>query len=114
METHPKTLEEMDRLAIHASEIQQLVADAAERVKVKMNGGGWIDRVMTWLWEEPVGDPNIDIMDWWHPDFAHTPGRWVAQELGQEFCEWWVGEMVDSWKESVIGLAALRVDEVKK
>ncbi|KFZ13020.1 hypothetical protein V502_06820 [Pseudogymnoascus sp. VKM F-4520 (FW-2644)] len=114
VETHPKTLEEMNRLAIHANEIQQLVVDAAERVKVKMNGGGWIDRVMTWLWEEPVGDPNVDIMDWWHPDFAHTPGRWVAQELGQEFCEWWVGEMVDSWKESVIGLAALRVDEVKK
>lgn len=114
VETHAKTREELDRLAITAREIQQVVADTAEKVKVKMNGGGWIDRVMTWLWEEPVGDPHVGIMDWWHPDFAHTPGRWVAQELGQEFCEWWVGEMVDSWKESVIGLAALRVDEVKK
>lgn len=112
VEAHPKTCEEMDRLAIHAREIQQLIADAAENVKVKMNGGGWIDRVMTWLWEEPVGHPDVAIMDWWHPKFAHTPGRWVAQELGQEFCEWWAGELVDSWKESVIGLAALRVDDV--
>ncbi|ELR02124.1 hypothetical protein VC83_06962 [Pseudogymnoascus destructans] len=114
VETHPKTCEVMDGLAVHAREVQQLVANTAEKVKVKMNGGGWIDRVMTWLWEEPVGNPDVAIMDWWHPKFAHTPGRWVAQELGQEFCEWWVGEVVDSWKESVIGLAALRVDEVKK
>ncbi|KFY55521.1 hypothetical protein V496_06983 [Pseudogymnoascus sp. VKM F-4515 (FW-2607)] len=112
VETHPKTCEEMDRLAIHAREIQQLIADSAEKVKEKMNGGGWIDRVMTWLWEEPVGHPDVAIMDWWHPKFAHTPGRWVAQELGQEFCEWWAGELADSWKESVIGLAALRVDDV--
>ncbi|KFY28541.1 hypothetical protein V493_02880 [Pseudogymnoascus sp. VKM F-4281 (FW-2241)] len=114
VETHSKTREELDRLATKAQEIQKLVADAAEKVNVKMNGGGWIDRVMTWLWEEPVGDPDVGIMEWWDPKFAHTPGRWIAQELGQEFCEWWVGEMVDSWKESVIGLAALRVDEVKK
>ncbi|KFY06783.1 hypothetical protein V492_07759 [Pseudogymnoascus sp. VKM F-4246] len=114
VETHAKTCEELDRVAAVAKEVQELVVDTAERVKVKMNGGGWIDRVMTWLWEEPVGDPNVGIMEWWLPGFVHTPGRWVAQELGQEFCEWWVGEVVDSWKESVIGLSALRVDEIKK
>ncbi|KFY04476.1 hypothetical protein O988_00742, partial [Pseudogymnoascus sp. VKM F-3808] len=114
VETHAKTIEAMNELATKARELQEVVVGFAENVKVKMNGGGWIDRVMTWLWEEPIGHPDVAIMDWWHPKFMHTPGRWVAQELGQEFCEWWVGEVVDSWKESVIGLAALRVDEIKK
>lgn len=105
---------ELDMLATSARNIQQMIVDMAGKIKAKMNNGGWFDRIITWLWEEPIGVSNLEITDFIDPRYVGTPGRWVAQEIGTTFTDWWVGEMVDSWQESVLGLAALTVDGAKK
>lgn len=114
VETNDETRREMAAMADLAREVYRVVADKAEEVRNKMNGDGWMDNILTWLREEPVGDPKADVSEWWDPEYVHTMGRCVTRELGDEFCEMWAGELITSWRESVMGLAALHSEETKK
>jgi len=90
-------------------EVQHAVVGKAQKVRKRMNKGGWIDWLVDSIVEEPEGkDVNMDPRDARY--YEASPGRSLRRIITPDFTEWFAGELVDSWKESVMGLAALTKD----
>jgi hypothetical protein len=106
IDVNEATKEDFAVVAKLGREVQHAVVNKAKEVQKRMNEGGWIDWLVDSIVEEPEGkDVNMDPKT--REYYEETPGRSLRRMLTPEFTEWFAGELVDSWKESVMGLAAL-------
>ncbi|KAG0650585.1 N-terminal acetyltransferase B complex subunit arm1 [Hyphodiscus hymeniophilus] len=74
--------------------VKTVIAKAA-LIKHSLDEGGWIDKVLSSVFQ---GDVDVVVDD------ASVPGTWKSV-VDENFMEAWAGQVVDSWKDSVKGFA---------
>lgn len=89
------------KLSRIAHSLLRTVADKASTIKMSMNEGGWIDKVLEAVLPEPSeGDDQSKFVD----EIVEA----MRDLVDENFMEEWAGEVVESWRESVVGFALLK------
>ena len=120
------------RIRKDAKELQQSVRTIAARVRKGLNEGHWLDFVLDQVRtkDSDSGDStaeNDEAEDSLSADASIAKdasrkfddkdniilpplemGAVFTEALGSDFLEYWAGELVESWRESVMGLACLK------
>jgi hypothetical protein len=99
-------------LKTEMQKIRAQVAVTSAEVRKRMSDSGWMDLVLEEIQDDlptfvqeadsQVQDDGQSLGDVW------TPGHAITEAVGQDFLEWFAGELVNSWNESVCGLACLK------
>ena len=102
MSVHSTQVAANKKVVEGARQLIQAVADTCAAIKRELDEGGWIDKVL-----DSVLRSEHDIP-------IEQAGKSVSlvgtlQELvGENFMEEWAGQVVESWKDSIIGLSYLK------
>ncbi|KAI9744803.1 MAG: hypothetical protein M1818_001728 [Claussenomyces sp. TS43310] len=83
-----------------AKQLQSRVSEKAEAIRNRLNAGSWLDFIMDQvrIEDEPTNNPRAD------------PGSKIAVLFDEKpaFIENFAAELLDSWRESTLGLASLQ------
>lgn len=124
---NPNVQQPMLRMTKFSRRLRNLVNQKAKMVRLWINGPrlDWIlEKIISENHgkDEPTSgnDANIDEEAFQRangyrrdllPDAAETMGDLLTECVSPDFLESWAGELLESWRESVMGLACLRSDE---
>ncbi|CAL3964286.1 unnamed protein product [Diplocarpon coronariae] len=86
-------------IAAVAQQLLQTVAAKCAAVKKGLDEGGWIDRVL----ESVLPDENGGISE-----LSVETVAALRKLVDENFMEEWAGEVVESWKDSVVGFSLLK------
>jgi hypothetical protein len=85
-----------------ANELHEKVFKIAKKARSFVNGNAWLDWILDRLRFENVH--NGDKPSRTEPA-EYTISHSVMRVVGHQFCENWAGEIMDSWRESIMGFA---------
>jgi N-terminal acetyltransferase B complex non-catalytic subunit len=89
------------KLSRIAHSLLRAVADKTSMIKMGMDEGGWIDKVLEAVLPEPSERAD-------QSKFMVEIVEAMKDLIDENFMEEWAGEVVESWRESVVGFALLK------
>lgn len=96
---HSSQLQSNEKLMELAGRLTQLVANKCVSIKKELDESGWIDRLLeSVVRSDEQSDASLPVVE-------------ALKELVDEnFMEEWAGFVVESWRDSVVGLTYLKAD----
>jgi hypothetical protein len=88
-----------------ANELYEKIFEIAKKARSFVNENAWLDWILDRLRFENVH--NGDKAARTEPA-KYTISHSIMRVVGHQFCENWAGEIMDSWRESVMGFAYLK------
>lgn len=82
-------------IAESAMGLAAFVVERSTKIKKSLDEGGWIDRVLESLRMEGEGREEVSKL--------------VEEVVGEDGMEAWAGDVLESWRESVVGLGLMKV-----